>query len=83
MRAVQAGTGGLQLRASLSHPSLNLLLVELGEHLAFLNFVAVIDVELLHDAAGLRLNLDLGDGLDLSRGHHALRKVSLFDLGEL
>ena len=51
--------------------------------LAFLDLVAVVDVELLHDAAGLGLDLDLGDGLDLAGGDHALRQVAFFDLGQL
>src|SRR5208337_3378204 len=63
--------------------SLNLFFVELGKHLALLNFIAVIDVELLHDAAGLGLDLDLRDGLDFAGRHHAFCEVSSFDLGEL
>ena len=82
-RAVQAGARCLQLRPRLIDPSLNLVAVEFGEHLPLLHFVAVIDVELFHDAAGLGLDLDLGDGLDLAGRHHAFRQVALLDLGQL
>src|SRR5208282_2642509 len=54
-----------------------------GENLAFLHLVAIIHVQLFHDAARLGLNLDLRDGLDLSGSHHALCQVSLFHLGQL
>ena len=82
-RAVQAGARTLQLRARLIDTSLNLFPVEFGEHLPLLHFVAIIDVELFHDSAGLGLDFDLGDGLDLARRHHAFRQVSLLDLGQL
>ena len=82
-RAVQAGARSLQLRARLFDPSLNLFLVKFGEHLPLLHLVAIFDVKLFHDAAGLGLDFDLGDGLYLARRHHAFRQVSLLDLGEL
>ena len=83
VRAAQTGSRSLQLCARLVHPGLNLVPVEFGEHLALLNCVAIINIKLFHDTAGLRLDLNLGDRLDLARGHHAFRQISFFDLGKL
>ena len=62
---------------------MNLIPIEVGKQLSLLDLIAVIDVELLHDAAGLGLNLDLGDRRDLAGCHHAFCQVSPFNLGEL
>ncbi len=45
--------------------------------------LSVIDVELLDDSAGLGLDFNFGDGLDLAGGDDALGKISLLDLCEL
>ena len=68
----QAGVGGFGLRFGLCHMGLNLFFVELGQDLAPLHPIPGIHVKLLHDATGLRLDFDLGDGLDLAGRDHAL-----------
>ncbi len=45
----------------------DLLLVKLRQHLALVHVLIDVDVELLDEAAGLRLQLDFGDGLNFSR----------------
>ncbi len=82
-RPIQTGFGGFHLRASLVHARLNFILVELGQNLSLFYAVAIVDVQLLHNSAGLRLDLDLRDWLDLAGRHHALRQVSAFHLRQL
>ena len=51
--------------------------------MTFLDAIAVIDQQFLHNAAGFRFHLNLGDWRHLPCGHYTLGEVSLFHLGEL
>ena len=82
LRTLQVGLRSFQRRARLLHLRLDLDLVELGQQLSLLDAVAVVHQQLLHNAAGLRLDFDLGDGRDLAGRHHALGQVALFHFGE-
>ena len=77
--------GGLrreEVRPRLPDRGLELLAVELGQDLALLHLVAVVHEQPLHEAARLRLDLDLGQGLDLPGRHDGAREVALLDRGE-
>ena len=80
--ALQIGFRRFQCRARLLHLRLDFDLVELGQQLALLHAVAIIDVQPLHDAACLRLHFNLGDGRDLAGRHNTLGQVAFFDFGE-
>ena len=55
----------------------NLFLVELGEDLALAHGVVDVGVELGDDAAGLGLDLDFGDGLNLAGGDDRARDIAV------
>ena len=78
LRAVQVGLSRFQRGTRLVDLRLDLDLVELRQELPFLDRIAVVHQQLLHDAAGFRLDLDLGDGRDLAGRHYALGQVALF-----
>ena len=52
--------------------SRDLLPVELGQQLSLVHMLVDVHVQVLHDPAGLRFQLDLGDGLYFARRDHAL-----------
>ena len=62
--------GRLEVGAGLAQPCGQVLLVELGQDLAGLDAVIHVHRQPLDDAVGLRLDLDLGDRLDLAGGDH-------------
>ena len=72
---LQSGMCGFHLSENL-HP------IQLGQHLAFVHPGICIHIPLLDDAAGLRLYLDLCDGLHLTCGHDALGDVHAADRGD-
>ena len=45
--------------------------------------IAIVDIKLLHDAAGLGFHFDLGERLDLSRSNHDARQIAALDRSEL
>jgi len=61
----------------------NLLLVELRQHLALVDLRIDVGIELCNDARGLRLNLNLSNRLDFTRGDDRLSDVPAFDLAQL
>ncbi len=75
------GFGARQLRARCVHLCFDLLLIQLRQLLALAHSVVDVHVELFHNAGGLALHLDLGDGLDLARRHHGLRHIAASHLG--
>ena len=47
-----------------------------------MDHVVDVHVELFHDAGGLGLDLDLGDRLNLARGHDGARHIAARHLGQ-
>src|SRR5208282_246515 len=58
------------------------LLVELGQLLALVDVVIDVDVQLFHNAGGLGLDLNLGNGLDLAGGHDRTGDVATLNFGD-
>ena len=69
--------------ALLIDPRLYLFFIQLHQHLTLLHRLAIIHEQFFHNAAGFRLNVDLGDGLDLSGSYNVLGQVTAFHLGQL
>ena len=80
---LQRRFGGLQIRAVSAHGRLELHFIEVGKDLPLLHAVAVIYIELFHDAAGLRFHFHFGKWLDLARCDNHTRQVAAFDRSEL
>ena len=56
---------------------------EFNQDLTLLHWLAIIHQQFFHNAAGFRLNVDLGDGLDFSGSYNILGQVTAFHLGQL
>ena len=77
---VGLGSGELSaLRVDLGH---DLLLIELGQFLAFMDTIIDVGIELLDDAGSLRFDLDFGDGLNLPGGHDGLGDIAPLHFGD-
>ena len=76
------GFGGGQLRALRVNLGHDLLLIELRQLLALVDAVVDVDIELFHDAGGLDLDFDLGDGLDFAGGDHGARHIAARHFGQ-
>ena len=63
------GLGGGQLGLLRGYLVENLLLVELRQHLAGVDRLVDVRIELGDNAAGLGFHLNFGDGLNLARSH--------------
>ena len=63
--ALERGARGLQVGFGAAQGRLELLSVELDQHIVGLDHAVDVHVEGLDDAVGFGFDLDLGDGLDL------------------
>ncbi len=80
---MSVGDGGGQLGLLRGNLVEDLFLIELGEDLALADGVVDVGIELGDDAAGLGLDLDFGDGLDLAGGDDGAGDVADLNGSEL
>ena len=78
----QRGAGGFEVGAGLAQAGAEVFLVELGQNLTRFHLMIDVSRQALDDAVGLRLDLDLGNRLDLARGHDRPHHRPALDRGE-
>jgi hypothetical protein len=71
----------IRLRGAQAGFELNL--IQFRQQLAGLHMVAVIHIQLFHDAAGFGFHFDLGERLNLARGDDYFGQVTAFRRGQL
>ena len=76
------GLGGGELGLLRLNLCLDLLFIQLRQGLAFLYDIVNVHIQFFHDARGLALDLDLGNGLNLPGGDDRARHITAGDLGE-
>ena len=77
-RRIQRRLGSLQVRSVRALGGFELNFIQFREQLSLLHAIAVIDVKLFHDAAGLGFDLHFGERLNLACSDHHACQVAAF-----
>ena len=73
------GLGPQQCGASFAQPGGEIVLIQFDKDLTFVNQITGLDFDFLDDAVGLRLDFDLGDGLDSADRHYGPGDIRPFN----